>query len=231
MTVLAVVSDARVASFLVKGLRAHGYLTEHVWTVEQALVWISRHRPDLILLDITLADMDGHKALQKVRQEDADVPVIVMAGGGRTSERPQTLDRRSNGVVTKPFSFDDLLSKMRAVLLGGNNHDDQLLRAGRLVLDTRSREAQIDGQCVNLTTREFALLRTFLEHPGEVLSRQQLLSRVWGLEFDPGSNVVDVYIRYLRHKLGASILKTVRGVGYRLESGGGAHAEGVLEAT
>jgi two-component system, OmpR family, copper resistance phosphate regulon response regulator CusR len=135
-------------------------------------------------------------------------------------DKVQGLDLGADDYLTKPFAFDELLARLRARLRPRDSSEASVLRAGDVALDLHSRRARVGDRQIDLTAREFALLETFLRHPGQVLSREQLLNRVWGLDFDPESNVVDVYVRYLRRKLGDGVIQTVRGMGYRLTAKG-----------
>jgi DNA-binding response OmpR family regulator len=130
-------------------------------------------------------------------------------------DRVAGLELGADDYVTKPFSFEELLARVRARLRDDRHEEATMLRVGDVALDLRTRRADVDGRSVELTAREFALAETFMRHAGQVLSREQLLSHVWGYDFDPGSNVVDVYVRYLRRKLGGERIETVRGMGYR----------------
>ena len=151
-----------------------------------------------------------------VRGRGETLPVIVLTARSGVSHTVDSLEGGADDYVTKPFEFDELLARIRVRLREGASSEVTLLSAGPVVLDLRTRRATVEGRHVELTAREFALAETLLRHPGQVLSREQLLSHVWGYDFDPGSNVVDVYVRYLRKKLGRDVIETVRGMGYRL---------------
>jgi DNA-binding response OmpR family regulator len=145
------------------------------------------------------------------------MPVLILTARDEVTDTVIGLDSGADDYVTKPFVFEELLARVRARLRAPDQTDSALeLRGGGVVLDVRTRRAEVDGDEVELTAKEFTLLETFLRHPGQVLSREQLLSHVWGYDFDPGSNVVDVYVGYLRRKLGSERFETVRGMGYRL---------------
>jgi two-component system, OmpR family, copper resistance phosphate regulon response regulator CusR len=146
--------------------------------------------------------------------------VIILTAREGVRDVVAGLEGGADDYVTKPFRFEELLARVRAQLRTERTSEPTVLRAGSSALDLRTRRVVVDGRAVELTAREFALAETFFRHPGQVLSREQLLSHVWGYDYDPGSNVVDVYVRYLRRKLGAERIITVRGMGYRLETGG-----------
>ena len=154
--------------------------------------------------------------LRRLRAEGHDVPVIILTARGEVDDTVAGLDGGADDYMRKPFSFDELLARVRLRLRAAAKPEETVLRCGDLGLDLRTRRAEASGRQVELTAREFGLLETLMRHPDQVLSREQLLSRVWGFDFDPGSNVVDVYVRYLRAKVGEQRIETVRGVGYRL---------------
>jgi DNA-binding response OmpR family regulator len=174
---------------------------------------------DLVILDLGLPGKDGLEALAEIRARGEHIPVIVLTARDAVPDRVAGLEGGADDYVTKPFSFEELLARVRVRLRDAHaGAETTLLRAGPLLLDLRTRRATVDERSVELTAREFALAETFLRHPGQVLSREQLLSHVWGYDFDPESNVVDVYVRYLRRKLGEERITTVRGMGYRLQT-------------
>jgi DNA-binding response OmpR family regulator len=144
------------------------------------------------------------------------MPVIILTARDSVADKVAGLEGGADDYLAKPFSFDELLARVRVRLRTDRNVDVTVIAVGSLTLDLRSRRARVDGRVVDLSAREFALAEAFCRHPDEILSREQLLSQVWGYDFDPGSNVVDVYVRYLRRKIGAGRIETVRGAGYRL---------------
>jgi DNA-binding response OmpR family regulator len=214
--ILIAEDEFRIASFLEKGLRANGFSTV---VVDDGFAAASAARDgefDLVILDLGLPGQDGLDALTEIRRRGQRLPVIVLTAREAVPDRVAGLERGADDYVTKPFSFEELLARVRVRLRDTGTNETTLLRCGDLVLDLRTRRATIGSQAVELTAREYALLEVFLRHPNQVLSREQLLSHVWGYDFDPGSNVVDVYVRYLRKKLGDDVIRTVRGMGYRL---------------
>jgi DNA-binding response OmpR family regulator len=214
--ILIVEDEQRLASFLDTGLQREGYTVEHASTGAQALARVHRTQPDLVVLDLGLPDVDGTEVLDELRRLEPSLPVVVLTARADIEARVASLDLGADDYITKPFALEELVARIRA-RLRKNGRATNVLDAGGIRLDLRTRRAAVEGRHVDLSAREFALLETFLRHPDQVLSREQLLSHVWGLHFDPGSNVVDVYIRYLRQKLGAERITTVRRVGYRLE--------------
>ena len=216
--VLIVEDEPRLASFLEKGLAANGFTTFAVQDGAVASMVARDEEFDLMILDLGLPGMDGFRVLEEVRSRGQKLPVIVLTARDDVDDKVRGLDAGADDYVTKPFKFEELLARIRARLRADRPEEEVELRAGPITLDPRSRRADVDGEQVELSTREFALLETFMRHPGQVLSREQLLSRVWGYDFDPGSNIVDVYVGYLRRKVGGETIETVRGAGYRFDA-------------
>ncbi|MGY1849742.1 MULTISPECIES: response regulator transcription factor [unclassified Blastococcus] len=214
--VLIAEDEPRIAAFVEKGLRANGFATSVVGDGLSALDRARSGEVDLVVLDIGLPVLDGFAVLRALRAEGSAVPVIVLTARDSVQDTVAGLEGGADDYMPKPFRFEELLARVRLRLAGARGGEVTVLTAGELSLDLRTRRADVAGRVVDLSAREFALAETFLRHPGQVLAREQLLSHVWGYDFDPGSNVVDVYVRYLRRKLGADRIETVRGMGYRL---------------
>ncbi|MDQ7904451.1 response regulator transcription factor [Phytohabitans sp. ZYX-F-186] len=214
--ILIAEDEPRIASFLTKGLRAAGYVTTVVETGVDAAAYARGADFDALILDLGLPGQDGLSVLAQIRARGERLPVIVLTARDAVPDRVTGLDQGADDYMTKPFSFEELLARLRARLRDRGRDTPTTLRAGAVVMDLVRRTVTVDGQPVELTAREFLLAETLMRHPGQVLSREQLLDRVWGLAHDPSSNVVDVYIGYLRRKLGQELIHTVRGVGYRL---------------
>jgi DNA-binding response OmpR family regulator len=222
--ILIAEDEPRLSSFLEKGLRAAGYATTVCDDGIKAAAMARDAEFDLLILDIGLPGQDGFTVLRSLRTRGERLPVLILTARDEVADTVTGLDIGADDYVTKPFVFEELLARVRARLRAGAENggggDTMVLRAGGVELDVRTRRASADdGDAeVELTAKEFSLLETFLRHPGQVLSREQLLSHVWGYDFDPGSNVVDVYVGYLRRKLGPARFETVRGMGYRLRT-------------
>jgi DNA-binding response OmpR family regulator len=216
--ILIAEDESRIVSFLEKGLRAAGFSTIAASTGADAEALARDGSFDLVILDIGLPGIDGHEVLRRIRARGEKLPVIMLTARDGVDDTVRSFERGADDYVTKPFRFEELLARIRARLREPESTGSFELTAGAVTLDLRTRRATVEGRTVELTAREFALLETLLRHAGQVLSREQLLSHVWGYDFDPGSNVVDVYVRYLRRKLGASTIETVRGMGYRLDA-------------
>jgi DNA-binding response OmpR family regulator len=219
--ILIAEDEPRLSSFLEKGLRAAGYATTVCDDGIRAAAMARDDEFDLLVLDIGLPGQDGFTVLRALRARGERLPVLILTARDEVADMVTGLDIGADDYVTKPFIFEELLARVRARLRAGGGEgggDSLVLEAGGVTLDVRTRRASTDGADVELTAKEFALLETFLRHPGQVLSREQLLSHVWGYDFDPGSNVVDVYVGYLRRKLGSERFETVRGMGYRLRT-------------
>lgn len=216
--ILVAEDEERIAAFIEKGLRANGFRSETVADGNDAVAFARTGDFDLMVLDIGLPGLDGFSVLRRLRGERVDIPIIILTARDAVEDTVAGLSGGADDYMRKPFEFDELLARIRLRLASAGSAESVVLRAGDLSLDLRTRRATTGDHAVELTTREFALLETFLRHPDEVLTRQQLLSRVWEFDFDPGSNVVDVYVRYLRTKLGSERVETVRSAGYRLRS-------------
>lgn len=209
--------EERIASFIAKGLKAAGYTPVVVGTGREAYDLAQSGDVDLLVLDLGLPDQDGFTVLRRLREARNTLPVIILTARSSVADTVAGLEGGADDYMAKPFRFEELLARVRLRLrTEASGGEATVLTFGTLSLDLRTRRARTDGRDVDLSAREFALAEAFLRNPGQVLSREQLLSRVWGYDFDPGSNVVDVYVRYLRRKLGADRLETVRGMGYRL---------------
>ncbi|MFF7488191.1 response regulator transcription factor [Streptomyces luteogriseus] len=215
--ILIVEDEERIASFVEKGLRSNGFTTTVVADGDAGREYALTGGFDLVVLDIGLPGRDGFTVLRELREARVSVPVIVLTARDSVRDTVAGLEGGADDWMTKPFRFEELLARVRLRLrTAARAPEVTVLRSGSLSLDLRTRRARSGERTVDLTAREFVLLELFLRHPGQVLSREQILSHVWGYDFDPGSNIVDVYVRTLRRKLGAERVETVRGMGYRL---------------
>lgn len=214
--VLIAEDEGRISSFIEKGLRAEGYTTTVVVDGDEALQMARSGLFDLVLLDIGLPRRDGFTVLRALRDAGDRTPVIILTARDSVDDTVTGLEHGADDYMTKPFRFAELLARIRARLRDGGTSEPATLVAAGAELDLRGRRITVDGRTDDLTTREFALAELMFRHAGQVLSREQILSKVWGFDHDPGSNVVDVYVGYLRRKLRPGAIETVRGVGYRL---------------
>ena len=215
--ILVVEDSERIATFIVKGLQSHGYQVTHTPNGEDALKLSAAAEFDLVILDIGLPGIDGFAVLEQLRGSGNEVPVIVLTARDSVDNTVASFEGGADDYMSKPFSFEELLARVRRrISTPGEVVTETTLSHKDIVLDLRTRRVSAAGIDHDLTAREFTMLEFFLRHAGQVLSREQILSRVWGFDHDPGSNVVDVYIRYLRQKLGNDSIQTVRGMGYRL---------------
>jgi DNA-binding response OmpR family regulator len=218
--VLIAEDEHRIASFIAKGLRSNGFVPTCVSEGRSALQVALSGEVDLLVLDIGLPDLDGFAVLRSLRAAGSRLPVLVLTARDGVRDTVAALEGGADDYMSKPFRFEELLARVRLRLRPERAAGEPtVLRCGDLTLDLRTRQAHVGDRVVDLTAREFVLAETFLRHPGQVLAREQLLSAVWGYDYDPGSNIVDVYVGYLRRKLGAARIATVRGMGYRLETG------------
>lgn len=215
--ILLAEDEPRISSFVNKGLSANGFSVSVAEDGITAFDYASTGEFDLMILDVGLPGMDGFEVLRKLRAARNTMPVIMLTARDSVQDTVSGLEGGADDYMAKPFRFEELLARVRVRLSSDRSAEMTALSYGGLELDLRTRRAKVGERSVDLSAREFALAETFLRHPGQVLSREQLLSHVWGYDFDPGSNVVDVYVRYLRKKLGADRFTTLRGMGYRLE--------------
>jgi DNA-binding response OmpR family regulator len=214
--ILIAEDDSLVAAFVEKGLRANGYSTFLVDDGEQAQHLAFTDEFDLLILDMGLPGREGFHVLQELRARGNKIPILVLTG---RSERDvvMCLEAGADDYMQKPFHFDELLARVKTRLRSSGTQETDVLSAGDVRLDLKTRRATVGEKVVDLTAREFALLETLIRHADSVLSREQLLSHVWGYSFDPGTNIVNVYVNSLRKKLGAHVIQTVRGIGYRFQ--------------
>ena len=212
--ILIAEDDDLVSSFIEKGLKSHGYSTHIVDDGVSASDLSASGEFDLMVLDLGLPKREGFQVLEHLRGSGSRIPVIVLTGR-RERDAVVCLEGGADDYMKKPFHFEELLARIRARLRQTGTADLQSLDVGGVVLDLKSRRATVDGTVVDLSNREFALLEMFMRNPDQVLSRDQLLSHVWGFDADPTTNVVNVYVSTLRTKLGSNVIDTVRGAGYR----------------
>jgi DNA-binding response OmpR family regulator len=219
MRILLVEDEDRIASFVTKGLVAEGHAVEWTASASEAAHLAVDREFDLVLLDLLLPDGHGRDVLVAVRAAKPDLPVVVLSALGEIDDKVELLDLGANDYLTKPFAMRELSARVRANARHGQPAS-RIICAGDIELDTRTRVATRGGVHVDLPSREFALLEYLMRNAGQVLTRQQILDAVWGFAFDTGSNVVDVYVGYLRRKLDRdgvpSAIETVRGAGYRV---------------
>lgn len=217
-SILIVEDEKRISSFIEKGLSAAGYSPTVVDDGLAALDYVATGSFELVLLDVGLPGIDGFEVLTRLRARGESMPIIMLTARTSVDDTVTGLDGGANDYLPKPFKFDELMARIRLRLResGQQSVAETVLRHGDIALDLTTRRVTVGERTNDLSAREFALAEQFVRHPEQVLSREQLLSRVWGFDFDPGSNVVDVYVRYLRGKIGADRIETVRGMGYRL---------------
>ncbi|GAX37726.1 response regulator transcription factor [Nodularia sp. NIES-3585] len=217
--ILIVEDEPRIASFIQKGLRSQGFTTTIVTDGQYVLDVLQSGTFDLLILDLRLPGKDGFQVLEELRGQGEDIPVIILSARSDINDKVAGLEGGADDYVTKPFRFEELLARVRLRLRSPRPVRDAqefTLKAGNVVLDLRTRQVKIGDRLIELPAREFAMAEMFCRHPGQVISREQLLDYVWGYDYNPGSNIVDVYVGYLRKKLGSKVIETVRGMGYRL---------------
>ncbi|WP_448601563.1 response regulator transcription factor [Thermoleptolyngbya sp.] len=217
--ILIVEDESRITDFLSKGLQASGFTTTPASNSEDASAIALDGNIDLLLLDLGLPGQNGLELLKNLRGQGFQAPVIILTARSGIDDKVAGFELGADDYLTKPFRFEELLARIRARLrtsLATSEPTALILKFGEITLNLHTRRVSIGGKPIDLSAREFTLLETFLRHPDQVLSRQHLLDRVWGYDYEPGSNVVDVYVGYLRKKLGTCLIETVRGMGYRL---------------
>ncbi|HUJ56709.1 MAG TPA: response regulator transcription factor [Gaiellaceae bacterium] len=218
MRILVIEDEARIQAFLARGLEAEGYTVVAAGDGREGLELATSGRWDLVVLDLLLPGLNGLQVLRELHRLHPDVPVVILSARTDLPTKLRGFELGASDYVPKPFSLDELLARIRVRLRGNAPFgDEHVLRAGRVVLDVARRRARVGDRETDLSDREFRLLHHLLLHAGEVVSRERLLAEVWGYDFDPGSNVVDVCVRRLRQKLGPdALIETVRHAGYRL---------------
>lgn len=219
--ILVAEDESRIAAFIEKGLRSHNFATTVAEDASSASNMAMSGEFDLLILDLGLPGKDGLEVLEEIRGQGEKIPVIILTARDDIQDKVAGFEAGADDYLTKPFRFEELLMRVKARLRNHNENQKQeelVLRVGDIVLDVRSRKVKIKGRSTELPAREFTLAETFFRHPGQIFSREQLLDRVWGYDYDPGSNIVDVYVGYLRKKLGNNLIETVRGIGYRLRT-------------
>ena len=222
MLVLIVEDEAAIARFLERGLGAHGHRVVCAYDGEEGTRLAVEEPVDLVLLDISLPRLDGREVLRHIRLRRPDLPVLMLTARDDTRNKVGALDAGADDYLTKPFVFEELLARVRALTRRGGQRESAQIQTDSLKIDLLSRYAWRGDVKIELSSREFALLEYFMRHSGQVLSRQQILSAIWDYDFEPASNVVDVYVRHLRNKVdppdGPSLIQTVRGAGYRFDA-------------
>lgn len=216
--ILIAEDEPRIASFLEKGLRAKGYTTTIATSGTEALSMALDDNFDLLLLDLGLPEKDGLNVLEELRGQGATVPIIILTARDDIQDKLAGLEGGADDYMTKPFRFEELLARIRLRMRtpqATNPKNETILTAKALTLNLLTRQVTFKNKPVELSEREFTLLEIFIRHRGQVMSREQLLDQVWGYDYDPGSNIVDVYVGYLRKKLDSEAIATVRGIGYQ----------------
>lgn len=222
MRILVVEDERRIAAFIKQGLEEENYAVDVAYDGIEALDWAAAVDYQLILLDVLLPRKDGIEVCRELRAGGSGVPILMLTARDAVEDRVHGLDSGADDYLVKPFAFQELLARMRALLRRRGETKTVRLQVGDLVLDTLSRQASRGGRIAELSTREYALLEFLMRHPGQVLGRTQIMDHVWGYDFLAASNVVDVYIGYLRRKIDDGfehkLIQTVRGAGYRIEA-------------
>jgi two-component system OmpR family response regulator len=222
LRVLVVEDSVKMSGLLRRGLEEEGYAVDVAATGEDA-VWMATEVPnDAVVLDVMLPDLDGFEVCRRIRRAGVWSPVLMLTARDGLEDRVQGLDVGADDYLTKPFAFSELAARLRALVRRGASERPAILKVGDLALDPATRIVSRNDKTIDLTAKEFSLLEYFMRHPGEVLSRMQLIEHVWDFAYDGGSNVVDVYVKYLREKIdrsfGVRSIETVRGAGYRLRA-------------
>jgi two-component system, OmpR family, response regulator len=221
MLILIVEDEAAIARFLERGLNAQGHRVLCAYDGEEGTRLAVEEPVDLVLLDISLPRLDGREVLRRIRLRHPDLPVLMLTARDDTRNKVGALDAGADDYLTKPFVFEELLARVRALTRRSRQPASAQIQADDLRIDLLSRHAWRKDEKIELSSREFALLEYFMRHCGQVLSRQQILSAIWDYDFEPASNVVDVYVRHLRNKVdppdGPSSIQTIRGAGYRFD--------------
>jgi DNA-binding response OmpR family regulator len=219
--ILIAEDEPRIAAFIEKGLRSNGFIPSIASDAHEALQMAQEGMIDLLILDLGLPGENGLYVLEQLRGQGENFPIIILTARDDIRDKIAGFEGGADDYLTKPFRFEELLLRIKARLrsssAAGQAQEEMLLECANIRLDLRTRKVKVAEDWLELPAREFTLAEVFFRHPGQVLSREQLLDRVWGYDYDPGSNIVDVYVGYLRKKLGNNLIETVRGMGYRLK--------------
>ena len=222
MRILVVEDERRIAAFIKRGLEEERYAVDVAYDGEEALDWADAVDYDLVVLDVLLPQKDGIQVCRELRDQGNKVPILMLTARDAIEDRVEGLDSGADDYMVKPFAFQELLARLRALLRRSGEVKTTRLEVGDLALDTLTHRAIRGGKVIELTAREYALLEFLMRHPGQILSRTQIAEHVWDYDFFSTSNVVDVYIRYLRRKIDkgfeVKLIKTARGVGYKIEA-------------
>ncbi|MBW4620093.1 MAG: response regulator transcription factor [Cyanosarcina radialis HA8281-LM2] len=219
--ILIVEDEVRIIAPVERGLRSHGFITAVAKDGREAISLARDADFDLLILDIGLPNVDGWVVLRELRERGEQMPIVILSARDDIRDKVAGLEGGANDYMTKPFSFQELLARIRLRLREtrvSQTKEEKILKAGNISLNLHTHQVYVGDRLVELAAREFSLLETLMQQPGRVISRDRLLKEVWGYDYDPGSNIVDVYIGYLRKKLGNYSIETVRGVGYCLPS-------------
>ena len=216
MKILLVEDEKKVVSFIRNGLRSEGFTVDTAQDGEEGLFKALEGNFDLIILDLMLPKMDGISVCQKLRAQAKNTPIIMLTAKDEVDDRVKGLEAGADDYLTKPFSFAELLARIKALSRRGREVKSEILNWADIRLNPDRMEVTKKGKAVNLSATEFKLLKYFMQNPGRVLSKAMILENIWGYDFDPESNIVDVYIKYLRDKVGKNLIQTVRGIGYKL---------------
>ncbi len=221
MRILLIEDELAITRMVERGLAAHGHQVLSAENGEDGLLIVASEQLDLVLLDIGLPDLSGHEILREIRRQRSDLPVIMLTARDDVESKVSALDGGADDYITKPFSYEELLARIRARTRDTGQRQSSTLELGDLTIDLQAHRVWRAGDHIDLSRREFALLEYFARNRGRLLSRQQILTAVWEYEFEGESNVVDVYVRYLRNKLDRegepSLFSTIRGSGYRFD--------------
>jgi DNA-binding response OmpR family regulator len=218
MRILVIEDEARIQAFLTRGLEAEGYTVVAAGDGRRGIDLATGAHWDLVVLDLLLPGLNGLQVLRELHRTKPELPVVILSARSDVQTKLRGFELGASDYLAKPFSLDELLARIRVRLRGATSFgDEHVLRGGNVVLDVARRQAAVGDRTADLSDREFRLLHHLLVHVGEIVSRERLLSEVWGYDFDPGSNVVEVCVRRLRQKLGPeAAIETVRSAGYRL---------------